>query len=350
MKKVFLSILTVAMIIAQTGCAGKAVGSEGIELTETGLTIPVTKQSFYFDTICSISIYDMEDMSEENANKVIEDAFSICQHYESLFSRTLEGTDIYNINNAGGDWVECDQDTVEIVQIGIDYCALSSGKFDITVGRLSDLWDFHADDPEVPSEEDVQRAIESVNYKNIEIDGNSIRLTDKDAEIDLGGIAKGYIADKVSKELRVDGVTSAIISLGGNIEIVGQKSEDTAFTIGVEKPYSNGTEIIGTMQLFDGTAVTSGVYERYFESNGETYHHILDASTGWPVETDIIGVTIRAGQEQSVDCDALATICILIGEKDAMNLIESLEGFEAVFIMSDGQVEESSGMEFELYK
>ncbi len=340
----FLSILTAALIIAQTGCAGKTASETGNGIFGIAVAAePVSRQSFYFDTICSISIYDMKEMTEENAEAVIGDAFALCQHYESILSRTKEGTDVYNINHAGGNWVECDADTVEVIQKGIDYSELSSGKFDITVGKLSDLWDFHAENPVVPKEDDVKEALDTVNYHAIEIRGSSVRLTNLHAEIDLGGIAKGYIADRVSDELKSHGVTSAIISLGGNIECIGGKQDGT-FTIGIEKPYSNGSEIVGTVSVKDGTVVTSGVYERYFEYDGKKYHHILNASTGWPAQTDVVGVTIQADSGKSVDCDALATICLLLGEEEGMKMIEKSDGFEAMFITEDGRMECSSGM------
>ena len=184
-RSVQLLILTAAfMIIAQTGCGRKTAE-------------PVTKQSFYFDTVCSISVYDMEEMSEEKAGDAIEKAFELCSRYESLLSRTREDTDIYRINHAQGKAVECDPETVDVIRKGLDYSERSEGRFDITIGRVSDLWDFHSETPELPSGEELSEAVSTVNYRNVVIDGNTVTLKDPQTHLDLGGIAKGYIADKV---------------------------------------------------------------------------------------------------------------------------------------------------------
>lgn len=114
-KWTLLIALTLLSAVILQGCAGKK-------------TEPVTKQSFYFDTVCAISVYNMDQMSEENANKAIDDAFALCRHYESLLSRTKEGTDIYRINNAGGESVECDPETIEVIRKGLYYSELSEGK------------------------------------------------------------------------------------------------------------------------------------------------------------------------------------------------------------------------------
>ena len=333
---VLLGALTVFMIITQQGCAGKTAE-------------PVSGQSFYFDTVCSISVYDMEEMSEENAKKAIDNAFALCSRYESLLSRTKEGTDIYRINHAGGETVECDPDTVEVIRNGLYYSELSEGRFDITIGKVSDLWDFHAEDPQVPSEEALKAATATVDWKGVSIDGNSVTLENPETHLDLGGIAKGYIADKVSEQLRGDGVTSAIISLGGNIVCIGKKadgSDGKPFRIGVEKPYSEQTEIVGVVDAEDETVVTSGVYQRYFEKDGLKYHHILDATTGLPAVSDIVGVTLKAEDGKSADCDALATILLIMREERAMKMIEETDGFEAFFILEDGTFVSTEGMEF----
>lgn len=344
---------------------------------------PVTRQSFYFDTVCGITVYDMEDMSEENAGKAIESAFSLCGDYESLLSKTKEGTDIWNINHAGGEPVVCNPETVKVIQMGIDYGDLSGGAFDITVGKAEDLWDFHSDEPKVPDEAALQEAVSHVNYKGIRIDedSGSVTMVDPEAEIDLGGIAKGYIADRVRENLKENGVTSAIISLGGNIECVGGKPvtggisrsaadadgstneqqeegpsaeaqdggqvQDTGyFTIGIETPYADMSSIVGSTPVNDGTVVTSGVYERYFTVDGKEYHHILDVRTGYPADSDVLGVSIKSSGGHSADCDALATICLIDGSAKGKTLIDSMDGYEALFILRDSSIIKTDGFEF----
>ena len=333
-KYLILLFLTVIMIMTQTGCTAKTQE-------------PVVKQSFYFDTVCSIAIYDMEKMSDENAANAIEDAFRLCSRYESLLSRTREGTDVYRINEAGGEAVECDPETVEVIRKGLYYSELSGGLFDITIGKVTDLWDFHAEEPQVPDAEALKKAVSTVGWESVVIDGNKVSLTDPETHIDLGGIAKGFIADRVSEALTDSGVTSAIISLGGNVVCIGDKIENGAekpFRVGIEKPYSDQSEIVGVVEAADETVVTSGVYERYFESEGVMYHHILDASTGYPAESDIVGVTLKAEKGMSADCDALATIFLILGEEKAMQLAQETDGIEAYFILTDGRTVSTDGM------
>lgn len=336
-KWTLLIALTLLLAGILQGCAGKK-------------TEPVTKQSFYFDTVCAISVYNMDQMSEENANKAIDDAFALCRHYESLLSRTKEGTDIYRINNAGGESVECDPETIEVIRKGLYYSELSEGKFDITIGKLSDQWDFHSEEPVVPDEKALREVAATVDWHGVIIEGNTVTLTNPDTHIDLGGIAKGYIADRISENLRASGVTSGIISLGGNIVCIGAKESENGskpFRIGIEKPYSLQTQIVGAVNAEDETVVTSGVYQRCFEVNGVQYHHILDATTGYPAKTDLVGVTLKAADGKSADCDALATILLIMGEDKALKMAEETEGIEAFFITQDGRYVSTDAMGFE---
>lgn len=356
-------LLTVSAIIAQTGCGrsdGKTqdskAGQEGGSASSLDSSRePVSRESFYFDTICMITVYGMEEESgmaadawEDSAGGAIADAFSLCREYEQLLSKTVEGSDVWNINHAEGQPVACDARTAELIRKGVEYGDLSGGVFDITIGKAEDLWDFHSDHPSVPGEEALADAVSHVDYTKIRIDGDAgtVQLTDPEAEIDLGGIAKGYIADAVSVRLKKDGVTSAVISLGGNIACIGEKAENTPFRIGIETPYSDRTEIVGSAEGADATLVTSGVYERYFTSDGKEYHHILDPETGYPVETDVLGVTVEGALGTSRDCDALSTICLALGSEKGRELIEGLEGYEAVFILRDGSVVMTDGADF----
>ena len=318
-------LLAAAFIIPQTGCAEKQEQAE-----------PVAKNSFYFDTTVQISVYDMEGMSEEAAGDVIEGAFQECARYEALLSKTKEGSDVYRINHAGGTPVECDPVTIQVIQAGLSYCDMTDGAFDITIGKASDLYDFHGTDQVPPTAETLADAMQYVDYKQIGIDGNTVTMGTKKGEIDLGGIAKGFIADQLADYLREQGVSSAIISLGGNIECVGDKF-GSDFRIGIEKPYSNQSEIVGATPLSDGTVVTSGTYERFYEYQGKTYHHILSSETGEPVDTDVIGVSIKGAGGHSIDCDALSTSCLILGSEEGMELVEGLDGYEALFIVDDGK-------------
>lgn len=335
MKKISLAAILIALIavliIPQTGCLGK--------------TDPVSKDSFYFDTTCKITVYDMKDMSEDNANATIDKAFKQCAMYENLLSKTKKVSDIYKINHAGGDSVKCNKITVECIKQGLKYGKISGGRFDITIGKVDSLWDFEAENPKLPSKSAIKSAIRYVNYKQVHISGNTVTMGTTKGEIDLGGIAKGYIADKISKYLKSLGVTSAVVNFGGNIECIGDKNGKD-FSIGIEKPYSDQSEIVGSTSVSNGTVVTSGVYERYFTYKGKKYHHILDVNTGYPVSTDVVGVSIKSTYGHSADCDGLSTTCLLLGEKKGKKLIESMKGYEALFILKNGETVKTSGFNF----
>ncbi len=283
-----------------------------------------------------IDIYETEDLKDAaEADDIIDDAFELCRHYEDLFSKTIPGSDIYRINHAAGKETSCDEKTIELIKKGIYYGELSGGCFDISIGAVTQLWDFHAEDPELPDEEELKEAIKHVDYRKIVINGDKIRLEDPEMMLDPGGLAKGYIADCVSEFLRESGVTSAVISLGGNVVCIGQKvvdKEKTPFKIGIETPYSDMSEITDTLYLSDQTAVTSGVYERFFEKDGERYHHIIDPKTGYPVKTDLLSATIVAPEGKSCDSDALSTTCLMLGKEAAEKLMEDMPDCEGYFL------------------
>ena len=337
-KTVSFIILMLTLIITQTACNSE------IE--------PVSKENYFMDTTCNISVYGTGDgLDEDIANQAIDAAYSLCSELDNTLSKTYEKSDTSRINNAGGEWVSVSDYTVDLLKTALEYCELSDGVFDVTIGGVTSMWDFHQTDAiSMPDEELLAEAASHVDYKCVQIDGNRVRLTDPESQLDLGGIAKGYIGDRMTECLMENGVTSAIINLGGNIICVGAKpissknQETEPFTIGIETPYSDRTEISGCLELADETTVTSGVYERYFECNDKKYHHILSTENGYPVDSDVIAVTLTAEIGHSVDIDALSTICLIKGSEEGSKLIESLDGIEATFTLADGSRVSTSGM------
>ncbi len=350
-KTISIILINLLLLLLTTSCG--QMGGSSAE--------PVMKDGYYLDTVCTVTVYRIADAQgevkvaadmTEDAEAAIDGAFDLCRDLESKISRTREDSDISRINSAGGEWVDVSEETCELIQKGVEYSELSGGAFDITVGGLTEQWDFHADEGEakLPDEEALAEAAKHVGYKSIEIDGSRVRLTDPAAKLDLGGIAKGYIGDRMTEALESRGVVSAVINLGGNVICVGGKTDTDDFVIGVETPFSDRTEIIGKINARDKTLVTSGVYERRIEVDGKTYHHILDTKTGWPVQTDLDAVTLTADKGRSADIDALSTICLIKGSAEGKKFIEGLEGIEGVFVMSDGNVLTTDGVSFESVK
>lgn len=303
----------------------------------------ISKSGFYFNTVIQITLY------KSSYESLLEDCFSLADTYESYFSNTVSDSDISNINNADGAFVEVHDETIELLKKGIYYGDLSNGNFDITIGKLSDLWNFSTyalldEVPEsaVPTDDEIQEALKTVDYKGVTIDGNKVALSNPDSKLDLGGIAKGFIADKMKAYLEENGVESGMINLGGNVLTLGKKADGSSYTIGIQKPFSEDGEAIASVEVADKTVVSSGVYERYYEIGDKFYHHILNPHTGYPYDNHLLGVTIIC--DDSVDGDGLSTTCFTLGLDDGMALIESLDDVEAIFITDDYELHTSSGM------
>jgi thiamine biosynthesis lipoprotein len=218
---------------------------------------------------------------------------------------------------------------------------MTNGAIDPTILPLSDLWNFGENDS-VPSSKAIADSLFNVGYENVIIDKatNTVTLTNSNAGIDLGFIAKGYIADKMKEYLLSNGVESALINLGGNVLTIGNKPDGSPYVLGIQEPFSDGQSSIPNVSIRDKSLVTSGVYERYFYEDNILYHHILDTKTGYPIDNDLFGVTILS--ESSMEGDAYSTICLCLGLEDGMKVIEKTEGLEALFITNDMELHYSS--------
>ena len=291
----------------------------------------VSKYGFYLDTVVAISAYADEG--------VVAAALKLCGDYEAVLSKTREGSDVWNINHAAGEPVEVSDATVEILRLAREIGDRTGGAFDITIAPAVALWDFSGAGARLPDAQRLREAAERIDYRKVEIDGSAVRLPEG-MQIDLGGIAKGYIADRIADYLRQSGVTSALLNLGGNIVTVGGKPGGS-WKVGVQDPSSETGEAKIAILANDASVVTSGVYERGFDLNGVRYHHLLDAQTGWPVQNGLASVTIVA--RESALADALSTGVFALGLEDGMALVESMDGVEAIFITDRGEVIFSSG-------
>ena len=265
------------------------------------------------------------------------------------FSNTIADSDVSKINAAGGAPVTVHEETAELIKKGLYYGDLSNGKFDITIGKLSDLWDIstkalldQTDASMIPSDDEIKKALTTVDYQNVVVDGNTVTLKDPSAKIDLGGIAKGYIADRMKDYLNQKGAACGYINLGGNVLCLGAKPDGSSYNIGIQRPFDEEGAAMLAVSVTDQTVVSSGVYERYFEVDGKRYHHILDTATGYPYDNGLLGVSIIT--DESVDGDGLSTTCFALGLADGMALVESLDNTEAVFITEDYELHFSSGM------
>ena len=292
-----------------------------------------TSVGFYLDTVITLSAY-VEDAG------VLDDALTECGRYEQLLSRTIEGSDVWHINHANGAPVEVSDETIELLQTARQVSELSGGAFDVTIAPVSTLWDFTSGANVVPDADVIAEAASRVDYSQVVIDGNTVTLPEG-MMIDLGGIAKGWIADAVKHYLEGRGVESAILSFGGNIVAIGMKPDGTPWKVGIQDIDAPTGNYMLVAQNFGGSTVTSGIYERGFEADGIYYHHILDPDTGWPVQNELASVTIFS--DSSMWGDALATAAFSLGTEAGMAMIETLDGIEAVFIARDRTPSYTSG-------
>lgn len=317
-----LFLFLISMLICITGC--------------TRNTEPITQTGFYFDTVIRVTLYDTRDTS------VLDGCFSLADTYENMLSATIEGSDVWRINHSNGVPVTVSEDTVSLIQTALRYAELTDGKIDPTILPVSELWNFGSDStPHIPDEASLKEALTHVSYKTVTIDENTVTLSDPQAAIDLGFIAKGYIADRMKDYLLKQGVHSACINLGGNVMTIGSKPDGSPFKIGIQEAFAEEGVTAAVINICDISAVTSGIYERYFYENDVLYHHILDTATGYPVENDIASVTILS--QSSVDADALSTTCYCLGVQESIRFISSMDDVEYMFLMKDGSRHVSDG-------
>lgn len=322
MKKILVSLMALALLF--TGC-----GSQ-----------PQTVRDFMLNTEVFVTVYRRAD------GKAAEKAMELCREMELIFSRTDEQSELSRLNRR--EISQVSSPLAEVIALGLKYSQASGGAFDITLGSVTSLWDFSAQDPAVPHSGELAAALEAVGWEKVHLEGNTVTFDHPGTRIDLGSIAKGYIADRMADKLRAEGVSSAIISLGGNLYFLGAKPGGEDYQAGIQFPFQERNETIGGLPVREQSLVTSGIYERCFTLDGKLYHHILNAATGMPVENELVGVSILSSL--SVEGDALSTVCFALGLEEGMAFIESLEGVEAVFVTGDMQVHLSSGLEGVFYQ
>ena len=287
---------------------------------------------FYFDTVVNLTLWGAPE-------GLVNEIWAACARYENLLSKTIAGSDVSRINAANGQAVTVDAETWEILRRAKEISRLTGGAFSVTIAPVTALWTFTGTQTNtVPTDAAREAALPLVDDAKIVLgEGTTVTLP-AGMQIDLGGIAKGYIADKVAELVR-EKATAGIISLGGNVYMVGRKPDGSDFSVGITDPQKPST---AESVIFTGecTVVTSGTYERGFDFGGVRFHHILDPQTGWPSRSDLVSATFV--MDSSMTADALATACIVIGSEKALALAAS-QGLDALFIKEDGSVLSTEG-------
>lgn len=289
---------------------------------------PFENTSLAMGTYVQQTVYGKK--SELAAKAAIKDISDL----ENLISWRIENSQIAKINsNAGEDWVSLDGKTLDILLKSVDVSKKSMGYYDLTILPISNLWDFGGDNQKVPSIKEIENNLPLVGYKNLKIneDVKRAKLLEKGSGIDLGAVGKGTACDVAIESYKNNGADYGLIAVGGSIGVYGTKPNKTPWNIAIRNPFKGleSTDSIAIIKIRDGFLSTSGSYEKCFEENGTTYHHILNPKTGYPVETDLVAVTVL--HSNGTMSDLLSTACFVLGKESSIPILEHY-GAQAIFI------------------
>lgn len=309
--------------------------------------VPTVRKQPYDDTQFLMGTYVTLRIYDEGKEEVLEKGFDRVKELADKITGETQESEISKVNRAAGkNAVTVSEDVYELVKTAADYTELSQGEFNYAIGPITDLWRIGFDDARKPEQAEIDGALQFVDYKNIELndEDHSLFLKKEGMMLDLGAIAKGYMTDEVRELFEKEGVTTAIIDLGGNVFVMGSSPsrEDGYWNVGVQDPLASRGESIGTTQQSDRSIVTSGIYERYLEVDGEIYHHLMNPKTGYPFDNEIAGISIIS--DKSVDGDALSTLVFGLGVEEGLAFVNQREDVQAIFITKDQKVYVSDGL------
>lgn len=321
MKKLSLLLVLLMAFLSITGCSKQ----------ESMTSISDTQ--FKFNTVMTITIYGYTDTA------IFNDIWAEFDRMEQSFSANIETSDVSRFNDAKTtEPIPMPRDIINMLERALPMAEKSQGKFDPTIEPVVKLWAISTDTPRKPSQAELDEALKHVGYEQLTLDVANGTLAKKDpnVRIDLGAIAKGYSADVITALLKEKGIDRAILNLGGNIFALGEKAKDTPWNVGVQNPFEPSGDVLATLKVVNKSVVTSGTYERYFEQDGVKYHHILSPYDGYPINNEIIGVSIIS--DRSVDGDILSTTTFSLGLDKGRELIDNLDNVAAVFITQNKEI------------
>ena len=331
-KRITALLLAALAVCGLTGCGGTRDPDEAQE----------SIQVIAMDTAMVLTAYGKE------STRAVYDAEEEVRRLDALLSRTSGSSEVSMLNGAGGEMVPVGAEICTLIQTAGDFTEATGGAFDITIAPVVSAWGFTTDSYQVPDREALQTLLESVGMEHVHLSGGSARL-DPGTMIDLGGIAKGYTADRVAEIFQEHAVPRGKVDLGGNILVIGDKPDGTAWRVGVQDPKhpDEADGLVCVLNLTDAFAVTSGSYQRYFEQDGKRYHHIIDPATGCPADSGLTSVTVVADSARGngTMCDALSTALFVMGEDKALDFWRSgVYDFQLVLVTEDGRVVVTEGL------
>ncbi|MEI7885246.1 MAG: FAD:protein FMN transferase [Clostridia bacterium] len=294
-----------------------------------------------FSALGTINIITAYGIKSAQATRAAEKRVQEIEHRMSAFTK---GSDIVAINKqAGVKPRKIHRDTLAVLKRGLEFSKDSKGAFDMTIRPLTALWGFGHKDNFIPEKQEIHKIMKLVDYKALILDeaASTAYLQHSGQAIDLGGIAKGYAADEVKRILLEYEITNALINLGGNIVTIGSKPDGSPWRIGIQNPLAERGEYVGSLETRDQTIVTSGSNERFFIKDGIRYHHILDPRTGYPVQNQLLSVTVIC--QNSMDADALTTALFVLGPEAGLPLLQSVQA-EAIILTQNQEIFLTAGL------
>ncbi|MCM1165376.1 MAG: FAD:protein FMN transferase [Lachnospiraceae bacterium] len=286
---------------------------------------------FAMDTFMSVSAYGgaAEEGVKSAARRITE--------LEKKLSVTDESSELSALNRGGA--VAVSPETAELVSFALEIAEKTGGALDPTIYPVLRAWGFTTDENRVPSPEELSALLKNVGYERVTVDGSTITLAEG-MMLDMGAVAKGYASDETARILRENGVTSALINLGGNIRLVGSRPDGSGWRLGIKD--SSGSGNVGVLTVSDRAVVTSGSYERCFTADGKTYGHIIDPASGFPADNGLLSATVIS--EEGRLCDALSTALFVMGAERSVEFWRENKGFDFILITDNGEVLITNGI------
>lgn len=319
MKK-FITPIAI-LLLALCGCSSSSASSTTGNLTQT-------REFFAMDTFMSVKAYGV------TSDSVVEEAESEVLRLEKLFSVTDTESDIYKINSNSGSNVEVSDDTATLIKKANDISAKTNGATDISIYPILKEWGFTTGEYKVPDNITLQDLLANVDYTKIQVTDNIVTIPEG-YEIDLGSIAKGYTGDKIIKLLKDNGVNSALINLGGNVQTMGTKPDGSKWSVAIKNPINQESEIC-IVKVADKAVITSGSYERYFSIDNRKYWHIIDPETGKPADNGLISVTIIG--DSGTFCDSLSTSLFVMGTEKAIDYAKENTDIDVILVTDEMEI------------
>ncbi|MCR4842310.1 MAG: FAD:protein FMN transferase [Eubacterium sp.] len=342
MKKI-ISAALLLMLLLMTGC-GALTGSDSAtgDTTASGSATDVaddeefSQQVFAMDTYMTVTAYG------PHGEEAVDQATAEIERLDSLFSVGDENSDISKVNAAGGGTVS--SDTAYLIARSGELYDMTGGLFDISVYPLMDLWGFTTLNYQVPDEASLADALALVDGSAVNVDEETgeVSFDIEGMEIDLGGIAKGYTSGRIMEIFEDCGVESGLVSLGGNVQLYGSKTDGSDWRIAIQNPDAD-EDYIAVVETSDKAIITSGGYERYFEEDGVVYHHIVDPTTGYPADSGLQSVSIVSAD--GTLADGLSTALFIMGLDDAIAFYQAhSQAFDIILYTDDGELYVSEGI------